>query len=227
MGLTKKGPSKQELTITVAGRQHTRAVADLHILYVSSDPVCEISQSAADLIRAYYDELQGRDDCSILVALVDGEVVGYAALVARHRRILWRSLARKPLVLLRIIMQVRFWRPMTWYVARLVSSEFLGGKWPEGDAAKPLRRAWELRSIAVKPQWRGRSIAPKLLQSALQHAMIRQWAPVVAWVAQGNLASNRAFTKVGFQVVDRKTDQHGSANVYLWTPEITQDRGRS
>jgi ribosomal protein S18 acetylase RimI-like enzyme len=216
---TTPGGVGRSLTITVADRQHADEVANLHVQYIAEETLLGRSKAVTGLISDYYDELLRREDSSVLVALASGEVVGYASLVTKHTRVLWRLIARQPSFMLKMLAQVQFWYPMARYVFRRVSLEFLGRKWPRGPATKLLHGAHELRAIAVKPSWRGRSVASALLASALKHAAVRQWTPVVAWVEQNNVAANEAFLKVGFELVDKRTDRHGTANLYRWAPD--------
>lgn len=211
--------SSQGVLVMAAEVQHVAEIAAMHCAYISERSVATTGPLMKQLLHSYYGELVRRDDCALFAATAAGKVVGYASLVVNQRRAMLAAVVKQPLLLLRMVVRVRFLVSTVGYVVSKISAEFLGHKWPESCATADFQAGSELRSIAVKPEFRGRDIAVHLLEAALRHAVLRSWTPVVAWVDETNTASSKAFLKSGFRLAAQRVDQDRTANLYVWQPQ--------
>jgi GNAT superfamily N-acetyltransferase len=211
---------QEDVSIIPATDRHVIEIAGLHQEYISGSSREGIAVMMQGMLGDYYRELVARHDCAVYVAVHGGRVIGYASLVCNQRRVLLKLAVRRPRWMLSILTRFSLWPAMMGYGIRKVTAEFLGGKWPKGYSHAGQPAAAELRSVAVYPDWRGHSIAVRLLQSTMQYAVSKQWVPIVAWVEQCNSASKRAFVKAGFELAAQRANGDVTVNLYSWRPHL-------
>ncbi|QJA05665.1 GNAT family N-acetyltransferase [Thermosulfurimonas marina] len=78
----------------------------------------------------------------------------------------------------------------------------------------------EIHEIVVSPEWRGRSLAEKLMQEALDYLSRRGFSRVALWVGEHNQRARHFYEKMGFQITEK-------AGVWLRMEKELQERERA
>jgi ribosomal protein S18 acetylase RimI-like enzyme/SAM-dependent methyltransferase len=188
--------SPNELETRIAQPRDVGAITTLHLTHI------EVERQLTDilhLLKLYYIHLVSQKEGALYVATRGDEVVGYANLVRSQRRVLLQLLVRNPGAFLALARRtLRIGSRLGIILAKLYH-EVLGGKW--GPVGSKYGHAFELRSIVVAPNFRGRSIGSDLIVRCLEKASHLGARTVVAWVGEQNLLSQNLFLKAGFRKV--------------------------
>lgn len=195
------------------------AIAALHVNYIGVSPPVAIEYR---FLRAYYRCLLCRDDSIVYVAIASGKVIGFASLVRKQTRVLFHLSLDDPALIFRLFLALPFSRVLRQRMGFRVYNEL----W----AARKVKRValamgpCELRAVTVQGNYRGQKIGDRLLRACLDHARREKWDPILAWVAEGNVSSNRLFQQVGFRRVGSKAESQGIVYLYLWQSGFVEAR---
>jgi ribosomal protein S18 acetylase RimI-like enzyme len=110
----------------------------------------------------------------------------------------------------------RLW-PLLWLVGTtdpMLSPLMSGYVWIEGgqlvgnvtlSLEAKHRGVWNIGNVAVHPDYRGRGIAGQLLETSLREAQERKARWIILEVQRDNLAAQRLYRRLGFEVYDTTT----------------------
>lgn len=183
----------------------------MHEKYIWQGPIGKIQRR---FLHAYYRELVHYADGVVYVAISGNQVVGYVSLVNGQARLVFRLMLNHPWLCAQYTIRVLLSLQLMEYLWTKIRYEVLGDKW--GPELKPVSNPYELRSIAVDPNYRNADVGTALLQAVLEHAQRRNWRPVISWVAQANLPSARLFEKVGFRKIGTRPESDGTVCLYRY-----------
>ncbi len=204
------------LTIKKASKNDANLIASLHTKFITTRTNSQPNIIEGQYLIHYYHELISRDDCLVLIAEVDRKVVGYASVVSNQGGILVNLALKHPILLFSSIKSNL--TSLNYLFVKLkqkITHEVFGGKWKGGPTE--LRSGYELRSIAVLPEYRKVHVGTCLLNHIIQFCIDNDWFPIIAWVAIENIASQRLFEKVGFKRAQLVNEKQGQVYIYSYS----------
>lgn len=201
--------------IQVAQPEQSAAIADLHGRYIS--PRRPLSPVEVRFLVAYYLELIRRADSTVYLATKVDTVAGYCSLVAEQRQVLKHVAIAHPFLVSRMLGHMLHSSHIVKYFWRMFAGEFLGRKWK--NKLEQYETTFELRAVAVDEKYRGQGISIALLSTALAQVQKAPEGSAIAWVAASNIASRRAFERVGFCLVGTKLESQQLFCLYRYQQE--------
>lgn len=175
-------------------------VAALHLQYLTT-PFC--GRPGQRLLELYYETFARRDDAFGLVAMVDGQIAGYACVMRDTRAVQLAALRRAPF-------RVAWWalaqvamRPGL--LAGLVGRLRGGGiSWRPPDEMKGW---WPYRPLIVAEPYRQHGVADLLMQAVLEEACRRGIPGLIGTAERANARSRVNLIRGGYREVWRD-DEH-------------------
>ncbi len=177
-------------------------VAALHLQYLTT-PFC--GPPGRKLLELYYDTFARIDDAFGLVAMVDGQIAGYACVMRDTRSVQRAVLRRAPL-------RVAWWaaaqvairpRLLAGLVARLRGGQRGGIQWRPPDEMKDW---WPYRPLIVAEPYRQYGVADVLMQAVLDEARRRGVPGLIGTAERGNARSRVNLIRGGYREVWRNDD---------------------
>jgi SAM-dependent methyltransferase/GNAT superfamily N-acetyltransferase len=199
-------------SVRPARKSDALEVAGLHHRFISDTSL--LSEAHLDIghINEYYRMIISRRNGSVHVACDGGRIIAYSSIVKGQSKIILSTIFAHPAPLIKYLRN-----PCTFRLSslRYAISKFIHetvGKWPAG--INEFKNAYELRSVAVEPEYRGLSVGSALLRASLEHARKNNFRPLIAWISESNLPSIRLFEKAGFRKIGEKMEAHENVCLY-------------
>ena len=180
----------------------TSEVAALHLQYLTT-PFC--GYPGRKLLELYYDAFARRDDAFGLVAMVEGQIAGYACVMRDTRAVQLAVLRRAPL-------RVAWWaaaqmairpRLLSALLARLRGAPQGGIRW---NPPEEMKDWWPYRPLIVAEPYRQYGVADVLMQAVLDEARRRGVPGLIGTAERGNAPSRVNLIRGGYREVWRNDD---------------------
>jgi len=200
-----------EIEITALLPAHAACVAELHIRGIGTG---FISSLGADFVTQLYRCIAESPHGCGLVAVRDGNVVGFVAFATSLNRLYLSVIATKGIRFAFMLAP----RPLCLQRLKRVFETLF---YPARTKGKGLPAA-ELLAIAVAPEARGKGIARRLVQEGFRMCRQRGITRLKVLVGADNAAANNLYQKCGFELAEQINSHGVASNVYVAQIKDTQ-----